>query len=68
MHPDSVGRILAAGGHVRINTLHPDTLVQLASIARQHQSRLEIVGSLHPDSLVRIAAAGGGFVTFDLTD
>jgi hypothetical protein len=64
---ESIERILAAGGHVRIKKLNADSLVRLAATARQSKARLEIVGSLSVESLVQIAAAGGGYVTFDIS-
>jgi hypothetical protein len=67
LSPESITRILAAGGNVRISTLSPESLVQLAATARQHKVRLEIVGTMSPDAMVQIAAAGGGYVCFDIT-
>jgi hypothetical protein len=64
---ESIGRILAAGGHVRIKAMNADTLVQLAATARQSKVRLEIVGSMSVETLIQVAAAGGGYVTFDIS-
>lgn len=65
---DSVARILEAGGHVRVSALGKDSLIELASIARKNNVRLEIAGSMSVDTLVDVARAGGGNVLFDISD
>jgi nicotinate-nucleotide pyrophosphorylase len=68
MTPDTAARVLSAGANLRIEKMTPDTMVRLATIARQHKVRLEIVGGLTPDSMVRVATAGGGYVLFDTSE
>ena len=68
MTPDTAARVLSAGAGVKVNAMSPDSLLRLASIAKQHKVRFEIKGSLTPDTMVRVAAAGGGYVFFDASE
>jgi hypothetical protein len=67
LSPESIARVLVAGGNVRISTLSLESLLPLAATTRQHKVRLEIVGTMSPDAMVQIAAAGGGYVFFDIS-
>jgi hypothetical protein len=61
-------RVLAAGAGLKVKAMSPDSLVRLATVAKNAGVRLEVKGALNPDSMVRIAAAGSGHVFFDTTD
>ena len=65
---ESLAQILNAGRHLRNSTLAEESLIELASIARSRNVKLEIVGNLAVESLVEIARAGGGHVLFDLSN
>jgi hypothetical protein len=64
---ESIATIMRAGGSMRIGNLSKEALVELASIARQANVRLEIVGSLSAESWVEVARAGGANVLIDIS-
>jgi ABC-type proline/glycine betaine transport system substrate-binding protein len=68
MTPETATRVLRAGAGIKVKAMSSDTLVMLATVAKQHKVRLEIKGSLTPDTMVRIANAGTGYVFFDTSD
>lgn len=67
--PESLIRILAAGGGLRLDAgrYPPDMLVRFAAAAASGGAPLilENADSKPPDDLVRIAAAGEGRVMFE---
>jgi hypothetical protein len=66
---DAIAQIIRAGANVRMSNkckLPTEQLVQLAELARECNSVLEIPGNLPLDSLVAIARAGGVHVSIDL--
>jgi hypothetical protein len=68
MSPDSCVRILSAGAGLKVKTMSPDSLVRLATAAKEAGVQLEIKGSMSPDSMVRVASAGRGHVFFDISE
>jgi hypothetical protein len=65
---DSIAQIMNAGGNVRIGTLARDSLVELANIAKARNVKLEVRGSMSVDAIVAVVEAGGGNVSWDVSD
>jgi predicted kinase len=70
--PDSMIAILNSGGGLIVDArgLLPNTLADMASCAQNSGARLVIrhCEALLPNTMEQIASAGGGQVTFDLTE
>ena len=61
-------QVLEAGGDLRVRGLSERALVQLAAVARQSGSKIEIAAEhLSPDIMIKIAKSAAGHVLFDLT-
>ncbi len=71
MLPDSIIRVISAGGNVIIDgsNMLPDTLVRIVSTAASSGVTITITNadSMLPDTAVRIAGAGKKNVVFDFS-
>jgi len=65
--PDAAAQVLAAGGDLKVQVMPKDSLVHLATLARQHNVRLEIKGALPAQDMVEIVRAGAGHASFDVS-